>query len=112
MSDKLFAKLWHDALAQTDKEMYIAEYGNPEWFDEISTDVSEVVRILSNIHDVAHMSLRDIIKNAKLTQAAFASKFCVPLRTVENWATGNRDCKDYDRLMFARLLGLLEVSHE
>lgn len=107
MSDKLFARLWQDALAQPDKEMYIAEYGDPEWFDEISTDLDEVIKCLSSIHDVAHMSIKDILSRSGLTQAAFAVRFCIPLRTVENWATEKRECKDYDRLMFARLLGLL-----
>ena len=112
MTDKLFAKLWQDALAQKNLELYIAEYGNPDWFDEISTDLATVNDILTNIHKVAHMSIRDIIISAGLTQAAFAIKFCIPIRTVENWATGQRECKDYDRLMFATLLGLLYVKHE
>ena len=109
MTDKLFAKLWGDALVQPDKEMYIAEYGCPEWLDEISNDASEIVEILENIHDVAHMKVREIIAEAGLTQSAFAVKFCIPLRTVEDWAAEKRKCKDYDRLMFARLLGILKV---
>lgn len=106
MTDRLFCKLWRDALAQPDRELYIAEYGYPEWFDEISTDASEAVRILGNIHDVAHMSVRDMISSSGLTQSAFAMRFCIPLRTVEDWATDKRKCADYIRLMFARSLGL------
>lgn len=109
MTDKLFAKLWEDALVQPDREIYIAEYGYPEWFDEISNDVSEVIAILNNIHDTAHLKVRDIISEAGLTQSAFAVKFCIPLRTVEDWAAEKRKCRDYDRLMFARLLGILKV---
>lgn len=109
MNDKLFAKLWEDALKQPNKDMYIAEYGYPDWFDEISLDPAEFSRILGNIHDTAHMSIKDIITAAGLTQSAFAIKFCIPLRTVEDWATDKRKCKDYDRLMFAKLLGILDV---
>lgn len=112
MDDRLFAKLWQDALGQPDKEMYIAEYGFPDWFDDISPDPAEVTHILGQIHDTAHMSVRDIIAASGLTQSAFAVKFCVPLRTVEDWATGKRKCADYIRLMFARILGILETSHE
>lgn len=111
MNDRLFARLWKNALEQPSKEMYIAEYGYPEWFDEISPDPVKATYILGQIHDAAHMSIRDIISAAGLTQSAFAVKFCIPLRTVEDWATGKRKCKDYDRLMFARLLGILE-AHE
>ncbi len=84
--------------------MYIAEYGYPEWFDEISTDAGKAIKELGNIHDVAHMSVRDIIAKSDLTQAAFATKFCIPLRTVEDWANGKRKCTDYLRLMFAKSL--------
>lgn len=107
MTDKLFSKLWHDALAQPDKELYIAEYGYPKWFDEISTDVNEVTQILGNIHDAAHMSIREIINRASMTQVEFATKFCIPLRTVENWATGKRECADYLRLLFIRSLSAI-----
>lgn len=112
MTDKLFAKLWQDALDQPNKELYIAEYGYPEWFDEISEDVDEIVKILGNIHDVAHMTIRDMIEFSGLTQAGLALKFCMPIRTVENWCTksnNHRNCPDYRRLMVARILGILEV---
>lgn len=112
MTDKLFARLWEDALKQSNRELYIGEYGYPDWFDEISTDASELVRILENIHDVAHMSVRDIITASNLTQRAFAVKFCIPLRTVEDWATGKRKCADYIRLMFAKNLGLIKQITE
>ena len=62
MTDKLFNKLWKDALEQPSKEMYIGEYGYPDWFDEISQEPQEISETLGNIHDVAHMSLKDIIK--------------------------------------------------
>lgn len=110
MTDKLFAKLWRDALAQPNKELYITEYGYPDWFDEISTDSSEVLQILENIHEVAHMTIRNIISKTGLTQAAFAIKFCIPLRTVEDWATNKRKCADYIRLMLAKSIGLLNLE--
>lgn len=110
MSDKLFYKLWKDALKQPDKEIYIGEYGYPEWFDEISPDASNVIRILENIHDVAHMSVREMIQKSGMSQAAFACHFCIPLRTVEKWATDERSCTDYLRLMFAKSLKILCIT--
>ncbi len=110
MTDKLFAKLWADALAQPNRELYISEYGYPDWFDDISTDAETIPQVLGDIHDMAHMSVRDIISRSGLTQAAFATKFCIPLRTVEDWATGKRKCADYARLAFAKLLGLFHAE--
>lgn len=110
MTDKLFHKLWFDALNQSNLEMYVSEYGYPDWFDEISPDSSAVIDVLEGIHKVAHMSIRDMISQSGLTQSAFAIKFCIPLRTVEDWATGKRKCADYTRLMIAKELGLLKLK--
>lgn len=109
MTDRLFNRLWLDALEQPNRDMYIGEYGYPDWFDEISTDAGEVVRILGSIHDVAHMSVKDIISRAGLSQAKFAVKFCIPKRTVEQWAAGERKCADYLRLLLCRQLGFMEI---
>lgn len=107
MTDKLFCKLWQDALKQPELEMYIGEYGYPDWFDEINEDADEAISTLTAIHRVAHMSIREMLKEAKLTQNAFATKFCIPLRTVENWSAEVNKCPDYTRLLIARQLKLL-----
>lgn len=109
MTDRLFEKLWKDALAQPDKELYIFEYGCPDWFEEISPDVSKTISILSSIHDVAHMSIKDMVSKTGLTQAAFSTKLCIPLRTIEDWVSGKRNCADYNRLAYAKCLGLFEL---
>lgn len=109
MTDKLFYKLWQNALGQPDQEAYIKEYRYPEWSDGISPDAAEAVHILENIHKTAHMSVRDMIAASGLTQAAFACRYCIPLRTVEKWAAGDRKCTDYIRLMFAKDLGILKI---
>lgn len=49
MTNRLFKKLFQDALEQPDFETYLAEYGYPNWLDDISQDVDEVVKTLSNI---------------------------------------------------------------
>lgn len=108
MTDKLFNKLWKDALSQPDKELYIAEYGYPDWFDEISEDPEEITAILGNIHDVANMTIKEMVKRSGFSQAGFAEHFCIPKRTVESWCMGERSCPDYVRLMMARLLWYLQ----
>lgn len=109
MTDVLFEKLWKDALDQPDQELYISEYGYPDWFDEISEDSGEVIAALTKIHTAAHMTVKDILSAAGLTQAAFSVKFCIPKRTIENWSAGSRQCPDYVRLMLIRLLGLIDL---
>lgn len=107
MTDKLFYNLWLDALEQPNLEMYIGEYGYPDWFDEISKNADEVISTLTAIHHVAHLSIKDMLKEANLTHGAFAVKFCIPLRTVENWSAEVNKCPDYTRLLIARQLGFL-----
>ncbi|MBD5556835.1 MAG: hypothetical protein HDQ95_16220 [Roseburia sp.] len=117
MNDKLFRKLWEDALVQPNLELYIGEYGYPEWYNEIvgrddeeelsEEELSEVVRTLTAIHEVAHMSVRDIISEAGMTLQAFSDRFCIPLRTVERWAAGERECSSHQRLGFCRQLHIL-----
>lgn len=107
MTDKMFNKLWLDALAQPNKDMYIGEYGYPDWFDQINLDADEVIKALGQIHYVAHASTREIVRASGLTQAAFAAKLCIPLRTVEDWVAGRRNCPDYTRLLIAEKLGLI-----
>ena len=107
MEDKLFAKIWRDAINQPNKELYLSEYGYPEWFDQISQDPQVIMDVLGNIHDVAHMSVKDMVVKSGLSQARFAEKFCIPKRTLESWCMGERKCPDYVRLMIARLMGYL-----
>lgn len=112
MREKLFEKLWADALAQPSKELYIAEYGYPDWYDEISQDPDEITAILGNIHDVAHMDLRAILKAAGLKQVDLCRRYGIPRRTVDDWTSGRNRCADYMRLLLARDLGLISIKYE
>ena len=42
MKATLFNKIYKDAAAQPDCELFLAEYGYPDWFDEISQDANDV----------------------------------------------------------------------
>ncbi len=113
MTDQMFYKLWMDALSQPDEDMYIAEYGYPDYFDEIGKDYDEVVSVLRSIHKIAHISFKEILKESGLTQRGCSIKFCIPLRTIENWCLNTenaRKCPDWIRLMFCRQLGLLKIE--
>ena len=111
MKATLFNKLYKDAAAQPDRELFIAEYGSPEWFDDISQDINDVIGVLNNIHYVANLPMKDLIKSFG-TQQAFADRFCVPKRTVENWGEEKNNCPAYTKLMIAEILGILKVKRE
>lgn len=106
LTDKDYSTIWGEALAAPDRDMYVSEWSTSSiWTD--GDDLLEVAAYLGQLWDVAHMSVRDIRTAAGLTQAAMASRFCIPQRTIEDWCAGKRTPPDYVRLMMAEALGLI-----
>lgn len=62
---------------------------------------------LSIIWDLAHLSMRDLIFRTGMSQTAFAKCAGIPLRTVQNWCAGSRDCPAYVRFLLAEHYKLL-----
>lgn len=65
---------------------------------------------LRSIYTAVHRTLREIVEASGLSQAAFARRYCIPKRTVENWCSGVNDCPLYTRLLLQESLGLLQVD--
>lgn len=92
-------------------DVFLAEWGtsiifvSPESEDE--PDWEEITATLTRIHTAVHMTVKDLLKAAGLTQAAAAERFLIPKRTIENWCSGANACPLYTKLMMAELLGLL-----
>lgn len=73
-------------------------------------DLVAIADQLGMIWDAYHMSVKDLRAVTGLSQVAFAERFLIPRRTVENWessSANSRDCPLYTRMMIADLLGLL-----
>lgn len=62
---------------------------------------------LYTIWDVAHLSMRELVARTGLSQTAFARCAGIPLRTVQNWCAGSRDCPAYVRFLLAEHYKLL-----
>lgn len=109
LSDKDFYTLLGAAMAEADEARFIAEWGTGSIFypdpDAEGPAADEVVAELGHVYKLARISIREIRKNTGLSQAAFAVRYCIPRRTVENWESGANDCPIYTRLMLARLSG-------
>ena len=54
------------------------------------------------VYNVA--TIREILAATGMTQKALSQRFGIPLRTVENWATGKRECPVYIRKMIVEIL--------
>lgn len=113
INDKNFYTLFGAAVAEHDRDRFIAEWSSSEIFsgEEKIDEVDELIATLENIFEIAHMSMRDLRKKLGLTQAEFARRFCLPKRTIEGWES-NRTARQYLVLAFAQVSGLLNVERE
>ena len=109
-----FYTLFGAATAEQDRERYIAEWSSSSIFypgenvPDINAD--DLAEALENIWDVAHLTTRDIRQHLGLTQAAFAERFCIPRRTVENWERKGGHIPPYNILAYADITGMLKVN--
>lgn len=108
MTDKLFYTLWAAALDCTDRDAYVSDWAlSSAWGDAPEADILAIrIEMLGQLWDAAHLTIRDIRAHTGLSQAAFAVRYCIPRRTVENWESGDRQCVDYVRLLLAEAVGL------
>ena len=111
-----FYILFTAATKEQDRGRYIAEWSSSSIFypeaESPDIDANELVDSLGNIWDVSHMTTRDIRQHLGLTQAAFAERFCIPRRTVENWERKGGHIPQYNILAYADITGMLKVKRE
>ena len=62
---------------------------------------------LSNLWDLAHLSMRELVSRAGMSQTAFAKGAGIPLRTVQDWCCEKRVCPAYVRFLLAEHYGLI-----
>lgn len=109
MTDHQLYTIIADAAACINRDAFVSDWATSSIFDD-SPDADippERVELLTNIYNAAHRSVRDIVAATGYSQRQFAQRFCIPLRTIENWCTGRRECPVYVRLMMQECLGLL-----
>lgn len=108
MTDKQFCTIFDAALASSDRDAFVSDWSlSSVWGDAPDADIpADRIDTLQRLWDAAHLTIRDIRSATGLSQAAFAARYCIPRRTVENWESGARQCPDYLRLLLARDAGL------
>lgn len=106
--DKLFYTLFAEALASPDRDAFVSDWSlSSVWDDAPDADIpADRIDALQRLWDAAHLTIRDIRQHTGLSQAAFATRYCIPRRSVENWESGASSCPDYLRLLLAQSVGL------
>lgn len=64
---------------------------------------------LRTLWHVANDPFRALLRLMGLTQTQCSTRFCIPLRTVQGWALGERSAPPYLRLMMAEATGALNL---
>lgn len=70
-------------------------------------DLDAEKKRLSNIWDLAHLSMRELVSRTRLSQTTFAKQAGIPLRTVQDWCCEKRACPAYVRFLLAEHYGLI-----
>lgn len=107
--DKVFHKLWDAACDSDTLDEYYSSITSPSSKSHINLQkynisTSQIYDVLKTIHNAAHYSIQSLIKEYQFTKASFSHRFCVPIRTVENWCAQTNKCPGYTRLLFLRAL--------
>lgn len=70
-------------------------------------DLDAEKKRLSNIWDLAHLSMRELVSRTGMSQTAFAKEAGIPRRTVQDWCCEKRACPAYVRFLLAEHYNLL-----
>ena len=108
MTSQLRHLLYSEAHNYTDPDAYVSDLAlSSAWGDAEDADIpAERITLLRRIWDDTHCTIRELIERYGLTQSAFARHFDIPLRTVQDWYSGRRQCPPYLITMAAELLSL------
>ena len=83
---ELFARLYRETADYTDVEMYIGERGwQSDWMDELDDAGVDIANLLLDVWALAHMDIAQLRRRTGLSQRAFADRYSIPSRSVENW---------------------------
>lgn len=109
MTDKQIYQYFGEAANYTDPDAYASDVGlsllDPnDPGQEADTAVFEQMRTLWY---VSNDPFKSLLERMGLSQAQCSVRFCIPIRTVQDWAGERRAMPQYVRLMMAELTGIV-----
>lgn len=111
MNDKQIYIFYGETGNYTDPNAYASDVAlsmlDPEDAEQkIDMELFEQLRTLWH---VANDPFKDMLERMGLNQTQCATRFCIPLRTVQNWAGEINACPPYTRLMMAEASGIIKI---
>lgn len=98
--------LYAETNTYADRDAYISDLAlSSIWGDAEAAEIPAArLTLLGAFWDGAHCTIPELIEKYRLTQTGFAQYFGIPLRTVQNWCGGQRECPPYVAAMAAEIL--------
>lgn len=111
MTDTQFAACVREVPAYADVDAYVSDLAlSSMWGDTDTADIPAArIDQLRAIYTAVNRTPKEIVAASGLSQAAFAERYCIPKRTVEDWCRGVMKCPLYTRLLLQRAEGLLQA---
>lgn len=112
MNRKTFAACAAEVAAYTDRNDYISDMAlSSLWGDTPEAEIPQSrIDELGQVWDAVNRPVREIVAHTGLSQAAFASLYLIPRRTVEDWCREIRQCPLYTRLLLQEAAGILTLE--
>ena len=114
MTDKQINQLFGETANYADPDAFASDAAlslldpdNPG--QEVDMGLFEQLRILWH---VANDPFKSLLERIGLNQTQCSTRFCIPRRTVQDWAGNRRTPPPYVRLMMAEAVRLVEIRNE
>lgn len=104
MTNHQFYTLWGEAITSPDRDAFVSDAALSSLWGEDDTDPMAHVPELEKLWDAAHTGVKAIREFAGMTQAEFAARHLVPLRTLQRWEKG--ECPEHIRLFLLESEGM------
>lgn len=104
MTNHQFYTLWGEAITSPDRDAFVSDAALSSLWGEDDADPMVHVPELGKLWDAAHTGVKEIRECACMTQAEFAARHLVPLRTLQRWEKG--ECPEHIRLLLLESEGV------
>lgn len=107
MTDKQFYQAFRVAQYYSGPDAFASDVALSGIFPCVEDDdLPALAEELRHVWRYVHITVREIVQHTGLSQTDFAARFAIPLRTLQRWVSGDRDCPQYVRLLLAKQCGL------
>lgn len=109
--DRVFHKMWSLALESEDFTQFYNKITNTNSVDFINLNkygfsLDLIYDTLSMVYNNSKLTVSDLLNKYGMKKAALSHRFCIPIRTVENWCNGSGKCSPYIIIMIMEGCGI------